>query len=247
MRLCKCERGHFYDQDKNPVCPHCAQMEAQEVIAEDDPTTAYTEEASPEDLPYFNEDIDSSNYGAENDVYVEEEYEEYETEYSDENEVPETEQNYEEYDDCTVAFVDEMVNEVAAEMSEEEDIKRPSALCVGWLVALNGAHVGQDFRLKTGKNFIGRGENMDIALTGDKSVSRDRHAIIIYEPRKHTYLIQPGESSGLVYRNDDLVLDPVQIEAHDKITVGDVDLLFIPLCSENFNWENQLENMKNEK
>jgi hypothetical protein len=88
---------------------------------------------------------------------------------------------------------------------------------------------------------------MDIALTGDKSVSRDRHAIIIYEPRKHTYLIQPGESSGLVYRNDDLVLDPVQIEAHDKITVGDVDLLFIPLCSENFNWENQLENMKNEK
>lgn len=65
------------------------------------------------------------------------------------------------------------------------------------LIAMGGAHVGQDFHLKVGKNFIGRDIQMDIALVGDKSVSRNRHAIVVYEPKKHLYLVQPGDSSGL--------------------------------------------------
>ena len=47
---------------------------------------------------------------------------------------------------------------------------------------------------------------MDIALVGDKSVSRNKHAILVYEPKQHLYLVQPGESSELVYLNDEVVL-----------------------------------------
>ena len=108
---------------------------------------------------------------------------------------------------------------------------------------MGGAHVGQDFHLKVGKNFIGRDIQMDIALVGDKSVSRNRHAIVVYEPKKHLYLVQPGDSSGLVYRNNEVVLSPVKLEAYDMITVGDVNLLFMPLCGERFNWSTLLEEL----
>ncbi len=123
-------------------------------------------------------------------------------------------------------------------------VNKVSTPCVGWLIALGGEHVGTDFRLKVGKNFVGRSPQMDVALTEDKSVSRDRHAIVVYEPKAHLYLVQPGESSSLVYRNNEVVLTPVKLEAYDMITVGDVNLLFIPLCGERFNWSDLLEEMK---
>lgn len=108
--------------------------------------------------------------------------------------------------------------------------------CVGWLVAIGGNHVGEDFRLKVGKNFIGRDSSMDIALTNDKSVSRNKHVIVTYEPKQHLYLVQPGESSELAYLNSEVILTPVRIKAYDMITVGEVNLLFMPLCGERFDW-----------
>lgn len=119
-----------------------------------------------------------------------------------------------------------------------------SGPCVGWMVAIGGSHIGQDFHLKTGKNFIGRDESMDIALTGDRSVSREKQAIIIYEPKQHLYLIQPGEASSLVYCNNEVVLNPVALKAYDMITVGDVNLIFIPLCGQQFNWNDILLHKK---
>jgi hypothetical protein len=118
---------------------------------------------------------------------------------------------------------------------------RNASPCTGWLVALNGTHTGNDFRLKAGKNFVGRGADMDVSLPGDKSVSRSRHAIVVYEPKQHLYLIQPGDSSELVYLNDDVVLSPMQLKAYDIITIGEVQMLFIPLCGEKFSWSDILK------
>jgi len=81
---------------------------------------------------------------------------------------------------------------------------------------------------------------MDIALVGDKSVSRNKHAILVYEPKQHLYLVQPGESSELVYLNDEVVLSPMKLQAYDVITVGEVKLLFMPLCGAKFNWTDYL-------
>ena len=54
---------------------------------------------------------------------------------------------------------------------------------VGWLVCIRGAYRGESFRLKSGRNFIGRAANMDIVLGADQSVSRLRHAAVVYDPR----------------------------------------------------------------
>ncbi|MBR2471305.1 MAG: FHA domain-containing protein, partial [Clostridia bacterium] len=108
---------------------------------------------------------------------------------------------------------------------------------VGWLVCTEGPHRGEDFRLKAGRNFIGRANNMDAALTKDKSVSREKHAIVVYEPKAHIFLIQPGESRELCYINDSIVLSAQELKRNDVISVGDSKLMFFPCCDEVFNWE----------
>ena len=108
---------------------------------------------------------------------------------------------------------------------------------VGWLVAISGAHFGEDFKLKTGKNFIGRDNDMDVALTGDGTVSRNKHAIILYEPKSNTFIVQPGEAKELFYLNDSVVLSSMEIKAYDVISLGTTKLLFVPCCSDKFNWD----------
>ena len=125
-------------------------------------------------------------------------------------------------------------NEKTISFAKEKVGREP---VVGWLVCVEGPHKGADFRLKTGKNFIGRASNMDAALTEDKSVSRDKHAIVLYEPKKHTFLVQPGESRELCYLNDDVVLAAQALKRNDVIAVGDSKLMFFPCCDNVFNWD----------
>lgn len=108
---------------------------------------------------------------------------------------------------------------------------------VGWLVCISGNHFGEDFKLKAGRNFIGRSSEMDVALTGDASVSRDRHAIILYEPRNNIFIVQSGDAKELFYLNDKVVLNATEISAYDKLTLGNSTLLFVPCCSDKFKWE----------
>lgn len=155
-------------------------------------------------------------------------------------------------EDHTVAYFDDIFSNAAPAsassaapvthpLPQNHTVNKVSTPCVGWLIAIGGNHVGTDFRLKVGKNFIGRNPNMDVALTEDKSVSRDRHAIVVYEPKEHLYLVQPGESSSLVYKNNKVVLGPETLEAYDVVTVGDVNLLFMPLCGARFSWSDLLK------
>jgi len=110
---------------------------------------------------------------------------------------------------------------------------------VGWLVCLKGKFYGQDFRLKSGRNFIGRGANMDVCLAGENTVSRDRHATIIHEPRQNIFMAQPGESRELFYVNGEVVLSSVQLKKNDVLQMGDVQLMLIPCCDSAFNWNQE--------
>ena len=74
-------------------------------------------------------------------------------------------------------------------------------------------------------------------LGGDKRVSRNKHAIIIYEPKNKMFMVQPGESRELFYLNGNVVLNTEKIEQNDRLYIGETELLFIPLCGENFSWD----------
>ena len=107
----------------------------------------------------------------------------------------------------------------------------------GWLVVIDGNHYGESFPLKTGQNFIGRDYDMDVALEREPSVSKQKHAIVIFEPKKRMFWLQSGGSSGLTYCNEEIVFAPMQLNAYDSIQVGEVKMLFVPFCNEKFHWE----------
>lgn len=107
---------------------------------------------------------------------------------------------------------------------------------VGWLVCIEGPDKGRDYRIHTERNFIGRAPTMDIAIAGDAGISREHHAVISYNPKRHTFTVAPGDSRGLTYLNDDELLGPQPIKPYDTLELGVSKLLFVPFCGERFTW-----------
>jgi len=108
---------------------------------------------------------------------------------------------------------------------------------VGWLVCLEGPDRGRDFRLHGEKNFIGRAPNMDVCILGDDTVSREKHGVVIFDPKKQVFWALPGDSSGLVYLNGEIVHTPTQLNAHDTLEIGQTKLALIPFCGEKYTWQ----------
>lgn len=125
-------------------------------------------------------------------------------------------------------------NDAARKIDCDERAVNPT---VGWLIGINGDYRGICFELKSGKNFVGRGLDMDVVLESDMAVSRNRHAIIVYEPRSKVFIAIPGESRELFYLNDDVVLQSETLKAYDVLLIGKTKLIFFPLCGEKFSWE----------
>ncbi|MCI8379627.1 MAG: FHA domain-containing protein [Lachnospiraceae bacterium] len=262
MNLSRCEKGHFFDKEKYATCPHCAQG----VQMDESLTTVFTEDLNSGLNPTEPLEAAGGNRGippisamsapapvpAPSSIAptapVPSMQEAAPTPVGAFGNMPafgNIPSQEPEDTDHTVAFYDDIFapqgsGTVTAPI-RPANTPSVSTPCVGWLVVTKGMHLGQDFRLKVGKNFIGRDSQMDIVLDGDKSVSRNRHAVVVYEPKQHMYLVQPGESSELVYLNDDVVLNPMKLSAYDVITVGEVNMLFMPLCGEKFNWTDELK------
>jgi serine/threonine protein kinase len=112
---------------------------------------------------------------------------------------------------------------------------------VGWLVCVTSAHFGEDFRLKSGRNFIGRGAYMDVVISNDNAVSCEKHAIVVFEPKGRMFLVMPGESKELCYLNNEVVLTPKELNPGDRLTVGETSLMFIPCCGPEFTWDDAIK------
>ncbi len=108
---------------------------------------------------------------------------------------------------------------------------------VGWLVCVEGADRGRDYRIRTGNNPVGRLSHMAICISGDESIARERHAVLTFEPRRGSFHLVPGDARELVYLNDEPVLGPQELHSHDQITMGNTKLLFVPFCGEKFQWK----------
>ena len=64
--------------------------------------------------------------------------------------------------------------------------------------------------------------------------------MITFEPKKRFFYLQPGDSSGLTYLNDDYIDESKKLKPKDIIELGDSKFLFVPLCDETFSWEEYL-------
>ena len=219
MNFRRCENGHYYDADKYMTCPHCGKM-----VSSIEATIALETEDLPEEIMSrlsLDEDKPEENIRA----------------AGTENETP---------------SLEEAVLEATA--PRESDRERPEAYeaektvsfykdafgtepVVGWLTCIEGLHYGKSFGLRSGRTFIGRNPGNDVVLAGDVSVSREKHAVILYDPKARCFIAQQGDSRELFYLNDRLIISNEVLKAYDVISIGNERLLFIPMCGEQFCWE----------
>lgn len=109
----------------------------------------------------------------------------------------------------------------------------------GFLVCISGARQGRDYRVISGKNFVGRADDMDIQILGDNKISRRNHAVIVFDPKKRETVLLPGDSNGIVYHNENAVYAPVVMNAYDVIELGDSTFAFSPFCGDHFMWDDK--------
>lgn len=220
MKLIKCENGHFYDEERYSTCPHCSgggarndnmTVPVMRTPANDAVTVAMDSTAVSESAAPSAAPAPASAQAAPKSSLKDAV-----------KAASEGSANAEIAGDKTVGFFSSKIG---------------SEPVVGWLVCIAGEHFGVDFKLKSGRNFIGRAASMDVSIAKDSTVSRERHAMLVYEPRANKFILQPGDSKELCYLNDDVVLSPMEIKVHDRLTVGKTVLMFIPCCTSVFNWD----------
>lgn len=110
---------------------------------------------------------------------------------------------------------------------------------VGWLVCVEGCVPGESFTLREGNNYIGRAPHMDVGLIYEPTVSREKHAIITYDPARNSFSLSSPEHSDRTFCNGKAVSAKKVLKNRDLITLGDCSLLFVALCNSSFHWPEQ--------
>lgn len=110
---------------------------------------------------------------------------------------------------------------------------------VGWLVCIEGPEKGKDYRLLSRINTIGRAEGNDVVIASEQTISQKNHARLAYDEKHNNFQMIPGEGHNITYLNDMPLYVPQMLHAYDVIEFGETKLLFIPLCTERFQWKQE--------
>lgn len=212
MKLNTCPKGHFYDADKYASCPYCVPQDEAEAVTEAVKTEDFSQPAAVKAQEISPSPVTVSKLNKPA-SFVNTAVNGWEEPEDDEN--------------CTVGYYAQVIG--------VEPV-------VGWLVCIKGAYRGESFKLKSGRNFIGRAANMDIVLGADQSVSRLHHAAVVYDPKSRAFIVAAGDARELCYLNGDVVVTSQRLQAYDVLTLGNTELMLIPLCGEKFSWDDTTEN-----
>lgn len=222
MEIVRCSKGHFYDSEENATCPMCAAEAARNknpignnVLPDGIIGTSYFDDGN---TPSPTMPVDPN--GGKVQGY--------------QPTVSAAFQNTRSNDNGNMGAYPktEPISPVAAS-SEESTTFDP---VVGWLVCIEGATKGTDYRIHSQNNYIGRSAKMDISIPEDSHISAENSAIIAYDNEDRTFYFGPGSGRNIVRVNGKPALSVEKIEAYDVLTVGTTKLLFVPLCGDRFDW-----------
>lgn len=239
MEMRRCEKGHFYDAKRTPTCPYCSgdsgsinltrpanggSQDISKTMAVSDNNRDVQPEKPAGGQPNGAPNAGMVNQGAPNGGM--------QNQGTPNMNVPPA-GNPNMAAQPQIGMVNNNYEKTVALMKKDTGLDP----VVGWLVCIEGADKGRDYRIHAERNFIGRSEKMDICIRGDETISRDAHAIVSYDLRKNTFRLYQGDSKGIIYVNDEEVVTAVVLQPQDIIEMGKTKLLFIPLCGEKFKWE----------
>ena len=94
---------------------------------------------------------------------------------------------------------------------------------VGWLVAMNGAQRGRDFRVHDGQNVLGSAPDADIQLSDD-TVS-GKHASLRYKEGKF-FLVDLDSTNGTFLNGKPEPIAREELHDNDTIRAGELILKF---------------------
>lgn len=108
---------------------------------------------------------------------------------------------------------------------------------VGWLVVTEGPGRGAAMALISGMNAVGRGDGNAVQIDfGDRAISREAHAYVIYDNEMRTFHVSHGGKTNLVRLNDAPVLAAEPLSHGDTLRIGATSLRFVALCGADFDW-----------
>jgi len=109
---------------------------------------------------------------------------------------------------------------------------------VGWLVGLSGAAArGESFAVRIGRNVLGRDKRSDIVVNDDQASSH--HADLVFRPEERRFILMDHNSTNGTYVNEVEIEPRRDLVAKDIIRIGSHRFLFMPLCDENFYWDDE--------
>lgn len=109
---------------------------------------------------------------------------------------------------------------------------------VGWLVVVGGPGMGAFRAIYEGNNTIGRAPGQRISLDfGDEAISSEEQAYIRYDSGERSFLFVPNlAKTNVVSVNNKRPTAAVELNAMDVITIGRTQVVFVPFCSQDFDW-----------
>ncbi len=138
----------------------------------------------------------------------------------------------------------------ASYVQEQEQLKKTVGVfvkktgldpIVGWLVCVEGHDKGCDYRLCAKTNTIGRGEDMDVRIKGDDTISSNIHAKIDYDMLNNAFYLLPANNKNTIYVNNAPLYAAQRLNPYDRLRFGQSDLVFVPFCCDMFTWPTEGE------
>ncbi len=218
MKLIRCENGHLYDGSIYPVCPHCndnEKLESYRGRADAQLSDKIREKAETAvTMPLRQLGADAATIPLEQ----------------------------AKTDAVTMPLEQAKTDAVTMplERAEADAVTMPLIQpepVTGWLVCVKGKDFGRSFSLKNGSNFIGSSWEMDVVLESGDGIANERHAEVFYDAQRRRFTLKVWAYAEATYLNDAIVRDSKRLRPYDILSVGNVNLMFIPCCGKKFGWE----------
>ena len=114
---------------------------------------------------------------------------------------------------------------------------QPKRYVVAWLVGLNGSSRGESYSVRMGRNVLGRDRRSDIVVNDDQASSH--HADLVFRPEERRFILMDHNSTNGTYVNDAEIEPRRDLALNDVIRIGSHRFLFMPLCKEDFFWDEE--------
>lgn len=244
MEIKRCPNGHHYDPEKYVTCPYCDHQKENQAFTFDRPAGAVSR-TMPITSDYGKTEPVSGGFSADASNVTPQPMKTSAFLEKDEGFFPKTVP----LDDREGrANVDKKVEEYdptlpVGAMTPPKDMQFDPGVVfnpvTGWLVCVDGASKGTDYRIRGQYNYIGRAKHMDICIPGDEYISAEKAAILAYDDIEKKFFIAPGMGHNLVRLNGRMVMGSEMLNPYDKIVIGKTTLVFVPLCGEQFDWKDR--------